>query len=155
MAKSSIGDKIMRIIISMLGAALILWAVATVTLGFVGERGRAVITNVRRQGGERTDGKSGRYTYIISYTFRLADGKSVDGFSTRISNGTYIKVKQPYTTASIRYFKFFPRFNALEDDTEPNFGKLVLIAAGGFLIFTMNKQKKIRRKRKKQIVRNK
>jgi len=37
--------------------------VSQASLGFVGESAPAVITYIRREGGERTEGKPGRYTY--------------------------------------------------------------------------------------------
>lgn len=141
MAKSKVGNVFMRIFITLLGVGMILWGVGTVALGLVGERGTAVITNVRREGGERADGKSGRYTYIISYTFKLPDGKSVDGYSRKISDGVYVKVKQPVSTTWVRYLKFIPGINALEDDTNPGFGQLILVAAGFFLICVMNRRR--------------
>lgn len=142
---SSVKNAVLRVFITMIGAALILWGVGAFVLGLAGERSTAVITNVRREGGERTDGKSGRYTYILSYTFKGPDGKSIDGYTRKISSGVY--VKNPNTTTSVRYFKAFPFINTLESETEPNLGQLVLVAAGGFLIYAMNKHRKNRRRK--------
>lgn len=66
---------IARILITLLGIALVLMGVSQAILGFAGKSTSAVITDIRREGGERTDGKPGRYTYNISYTFTLPDGK--------------------------------------------------------------------------------
>ncbi|MDP3487937.1 MAG: hypothetical protein Q8S19_08405, partial [Bacillota bacterium] len=118
---------------------LILWGVGTFTLGIVGERGMAAITSVRRQGGARADGRSVRYTYAISYTFNLPDGTSVDGFTTKIGDSVYLKVTQPRYVTPVRYLSAVPWINALEEDTKPHMGQLVLIIAGGFLIYAMNR----------------
>jgi hypothetical protein len=64
-----------RILIALLGTALILWGAGRIALGIIGEPETAIITHIRREGGERTDGKSGRYTYNISYTFTLLMAK--------------------------------------------------------------------------------
>ena len=58
-----------RILIALLGTALILWGAGRIALGIIGEPETAIITHIRREGGERTDIKPGRYTYNISYTF--------------------------------------------------------------------------------------
>lgn len=145
MSDSSFKDIVMRIFITILGIAFILWGIGTFALGIVGESSPAVITTVRRQGGERADGKAGRYTYIISYTFKGPDGKTIDGYSTRIGSGVY--VKHPNTTTSVRYLKAWPFLNTLEDETKPGPGQLVLIAVGIFLIYAMNGRKKKRRPR--------
>lgn len=130
---------IMRIFITLLGITLILWGIGTFTLGIIGEQGMAAITSVRRQGGERADGRPGRYTYAISYTFNLPNGTSVDGFTTKIGDSVYLKVTDPRYTRPVRYLKSIPRLNALEEDTTPNLGQLVLVVAGGFLVYAMNK----------------
>jgi len=139
MSKSSSGNAFMRVFITLLGVALILLGIGRFALGLVGERAIGVITNVRRQGGERSDPKPGRYNYSISYSFKLPDGKTVDSSTTRIGGSVYIK--NPNTTTTVRYLKAYPFINSLEQDTKPNPGQLVLVAAGGFLIYVMNKRK--------------
>lgn len=123
-----------RILITLLGVALILWGAGRITLGLIGEPDTAVITHIRREGGERTDTKPGRYTYNISYTFTLPDGKEINGFTQQIGDGIYQKADGT-STVQIRYLPGFPYFNALERDVGMGIGSLVLIAAGGVLVF--------------------
>jgi len=130
-----------RFFLSLLGFAFIAWGLATIALGFMGEKGTAVITDIRREGGERNEGKRGRYTYNISYTFNLPNGKSINGLTKQIGNAIYLKADGK-SKASVRYFSFFPYVNALEEDTKPGFGQFILIAAGCFLIFIINRHKK-------------
>jgi len=130
-----------RIFITLLGFAFIVWGLATISLGFIGDDGTAVITDIRREGGERNEVKRGRYTYNISYTFTLPNGKSVNGFTKTVGNAIYLKVDGK-SKAAVKYFSFFPYINALEQDTKPGFGQLILVAVGCFLIFTMNRRKK-------------
>lgn len=141
MTRSDFNKIVTRFFITLLGAALIAWGLATIALGFMGEKGTAVITDIRREGGERNEGKRGRYTYNISYTFSLPNGKSVNGLSKRIGSAIYLKADGK-SKASVRYFSFFPYVNALKEDTKPGFGQFILVAAGCFLIFIINRRKK-------------
>lgn len=133
-----------RILLSLLGVALVLWGIGNTALGVVGKSASAVITSIRREGGERADGKPGRYTYNISYTFTLPDGKEVNGFSKQIGNSVFLKADGT-SNVRIRYFPDFPYFNAMEKDTGFGAGQLVLILAGGFLIFLINRKKGVRK----------
>lgn len=145
MAKPKLSKLPARIFITLIGFAFIVWGLSTITLGFIGQRGTAVITDIRREGGERNEAKRGRYTYNISYTFTLPDGKSVNGFTKTVGNAIYLKADGK-SKASVKYFSFFPYINALEQDTNLGLGQLILIAVGFFLIFVMNKRKKTAQK---------
>jgi len=68
-------------------------------------------------------------------------GKSIDGYTTKISSGGYIK--SPNFITTVRYFQGFPYLNVLEEETKPTLGQLVLIVAGSFLIYAMNSRKVI------------
>ena len=131
-----------RIFITLLGAALILWGAGKIALGIIGEPETATITHIRREGGERTDIKPGRYTYNISYTFTLPNGKEIDGFTKQIGDGIYQKADGT-STVQIRYLTGFPYFSALERDVGIGAGPLVLIVAGGVLVFLMVRTAKV------------
>lgn len=145
MTKPKSSKLLARIFITLLGFAFIVWGLATISLGFIGKDGKAIITDIRREGGERNEVKRGRYTYNISYTFTLPNGKSVNGFTKKISDAVYLKADGK-TKTSVKYFSFFPYINAMEQDTNLGLGQLILIAVGFFLIFIMNKRKKTARK---------
>jgi len=110
-------------------------------LGLFGEKEIATITGIRREMGERNEVKRGRYTYNISYTFTLPGGKNISGSSKLIGDAVYLKADGKSKTA-VRYFSFFPAINALEQDTKPGFGQLILVATGCFLIYIINRRKK-------------
>ncbi len=131
-----------RILLSLLGLALILLGIANTALGVVGESDIAVITSVRRVGGERAGGRPGRYTYSIGYTFTLPDGKKIDGFTEKIGDSVYLKADGT-STARVRYFPGFPYFNAMEKDTGFGAGQVVLILTGSFIIFFMNSKRSV------------
>lgn len=126
-----------RILITLLGIAFILMAAFEIALGITGESAIATVTNIRREGGERADGKPGRYTYNIGYSFTLPEGKEVSGFTKKIGDSVYLKADGA-SIVQIRYFPAFPYINAMEKDTKFGARQLVLILAGGVLIFIMN-----------------
>jgi len=132
-------NTIPRILITLLGVCLILVGMSGILLGFAGRSAQAAVTHIRREGGERTDGKPGRYTYIISYTFTLPDGKEIDGFSRKIGDSVYLKADGT-SAVRVRYFSVFPYINAMERDTGFGAGQVIFIAAGSFLIFFMNRK---------------
>jgi len=146
MAKFSFKDFARRFLISMIGVSFILYGLSTLLLGFVGERATAVITDIRREGGERNEVQRGRYTYNISYTFILPNGKTVNGVTKYIGDAVYLKADGK-SKVSVRYFSFFPALNALASDTKPGVGQLIFIAIGIFLIYIVNKRpKKVNRR---------
>ncbi len=139
-AKSGSAKIFPRILISLLGAGFILWGTSTIALGIFGNRTTAVITNIRREQGERNEAIRGRYTYIISYRFTLPDGRTVDGFTRKIGNSVFLKADGKSVRA-VRYFSRLPFINALEDETKSPAGSLIIIAVGVFLIYIINKGK--------------
>ena len=139
MAKSKYSKLLTRLLITLLGIAFIAWGISTIMLGFFGDKCTAVITSIRREGGERNEAIRGQYTYNISYTFTLPNGKTVNGDTKKVGDATYLKADGKSKTA-VRYFSFFPYINALEKDTKPGFGQLILVAIGCFLIYIMNRR---------------
>lgn len=127
-----------RILITLLGIALILMGISEVMLGLIGESTSAVVTTVRREGGERTDGMPGRYTYNISYTFSLPGGKEINGFTKKIGDSVCLKADGT-STVRVRYLSAFPYINVMESYARFGAGQLVLILAGIALIFFMNR----------------
>jgi hypothetical protein len=122
----------------LLGVILVAGALRTVVLHLVGETAPAVVTLVRREGGQRSDVQAGRYTYVLSYTFKLPDGRSVDGFAKTIGDGAY--VRRPNTATTVRYLPYFPAVNALESQTAINLTQVILIAVGVVLIWPLGRR---------------
>ncbi len=133
--------KVMRILLTLLGAALILQAAGSLALGIIGERGTAVITHTRRELGERNEAIPNRYTYIISYTFTTPDGQVVSDSTRRIGGAIYVKASGKQQVP-VRYWKPFPAFNTLEQDAQPSWGKAAQSAIGLFLIIVLNRPRK-------------
>ena len=141
MTKTKFSKFLTRLFITLLGIAFISWGVSTIMLGIFGDKGTAIITNIRREGGERDEAIRGRYTYNISYTFTLPNGKNVHGNSKRVGDATYLKADGK-SKAPVKYFSFFPYINVLEQDTNPDFGQLIFVGIGCFFIFIINRRKK-------------
>ena len=125
-----------KFIITSIGVLIILTGIVWGMLGILGEKTTGLITDVRREMGERTDSKSGSYTYSIGYSFKLPDGELVYGYAKEVSDGVYIK--NPNTPVNIRYLKILPQINALEKDTGFDFGKIIMIIAGCLLVIIVN-----------------
>jgi len=125
----------------LIGAAFIAWGLTTLALGFAGTKVTAVVTDIRREGGERNEVQRGRYTYNVSYTFMLPDGKNVNGVSKYIGDAVFLKADGK-SKVPVRYFSFFPAINALASDTKPGIGQLVFVVMGVFLIYIINKHPK-------------
>ncbi len=140
-----------RILLTILGIAMIALGAGRLALGIVGEQGIAVITSIRRQGGELTTvAKPGRYFYHIGYSFNLPDGRIIDGWTARIGDSTYIKADGK-STMTVRYLKVLPVVNTPESSTRLSLGQPVLIGLGIFLIVVMNRdmnRKKIKKRRR-------
>lgn len=130
-----------RILITLIGAGFITWGLTTLALGFFGTHATAVITNIRREGGERNEVNRGRYTYLMSYSFVLSDGKKVNGVSRYIGDSVYLKADGK-SKIPVCYFSLFPAINALASDTKPGIGQLLFLVIGFFLIYIMNKRPK-------------
>jgi len=141
--KSGGGQRLGRIFIVLIGLMFIGWGVLSVGLGVFGERGDAVITHIRREGGERNETIRGRYTYAVAYAFELPDGRRIEGTTKKIGGAVYLKATGT-TRKPVRYYGFFPHINALEEDTGLKPGPLIIVFVGGLLIWLMQKSKKRR-----------
>lgn len=127
-----------RILLSLLGTAFILWGAAHLLLAFCGVPATATITSIRRVGGERAEATPGHYTYSISYTFLLPNGQPVDGVTTQIGDAIFLKATGA-GIVTVRYLKPLPAVNVLEEDAF-SAGPLILLLTGGLLIFFSNRR---------------
>ena len=124
-----------RVLISLLGIALIIMAIGNLMLFVFGETAMAEI-HTRRTGGERTGAVNDkRYSWAVDYTFKAEDGELYSGHLTKLGSATSVQVSR-----TIYYFPFAPYFNTTEDTAEPNFGQLVMVAIGVFLLIVMNQK---------------
>ncbi|MGD9949895.1 MAG: hypothetical protein AB7U29_15655 [Desulfobulbus sp.] len=137
-AARSTGSRAGRIFISLIGLIFVLWALLSVGLGLFGDHGDAVITHIRREGGERNETIRGRYTYVLAYAFILPDGRRIEASTKKIGGAIYLKATGT-SRKPVRYYAFFPYINALDEDTGLRAGPLVILFVGGLLIWFMQK----------------
>lgn len=139
--KQAVGGKVMRVIITLLGAGFILQPVVSLALGQVGERGTAVVTHIRRELGERNETTPNKFTYILAYTFKTPDGRTVTDSTRRIGGPVYLKATGRQTVP-VRYLKAFPTMNTLEEDARLSWDKAASLAAGAFLVIAANRPRR-------------
>lgn len=146
MCRTNISKKFGPFLVIFVAIILMIYGMIHVTLGVIGERDTAIITNIRRQGGERNEAIPNKYTYSISYSFTLPDGKEIDGFTYKIGSATYIKVSNSdVSIVPVRYFKAFPHINALESDSGFRLSNFIIIGAGIVLIKLIRPKKRKKR----------
>lgn len=125
-----------RIVISLVGLALIIIAVLQLALFLFGETAEAQV-NVRRYGGaDNGRPPNRRYNWSLDYTFHDRNGDIHNGTTTR--QGSDMSVD---TDSLVYYFPSAPFVSALESDARPNLLQPVYIIIGAFLIFAMNKKR--------------
>ena len=132
-----------RILLTLLGAALILMAVSEVVLGFAGESAPGVVTHIRREGGERQEAVANRYIYNISYTFTPPGGEKIEGSAKKVGDAVFVKADGGSTT-TVRYLPFCPQINTLEGRARLGLEQIILLLLGAFLIYFINKKQKPR-----------
>ena len=124
-----------RILISLLGVAMILLGVSRFALFFVGETTFADVNTRRVGGADNQYAADKRYEWSIDYTFTDADGEVHDGHTTRRGADMGVKVE-----STVYYWPAAPFINGLESEVEPNLGQLILVGLGVLLIVFMNRK---------------
>jgi hypothetical protein len=121
-----------RILLAFIGTLLLLYGAIMPLLSVIGEKTWGDITVVRREGGERNETVSNRYTYSVGYEFTLNDGTVIYGNTKVIGNAYSAGI--PMGPTAVRYLKVFPSLNALEVDAIFSMGTVILAAAGILLL---------------------
>jgi len=129
-----------RILISLLGIAFIFLGTGSLVLGVIGEQTTAVVTDIRREGGERTDIKPGRYTYIISYKFIRQDKVEISGFTRKIGDAIYLKADGT-GKIDVRYLKRAPYVNMAEADTMLTWSQPIYVVIGIAFLWLINNKR--------------
>jgi hypothetical protein len=130
-----------RVLITLVGAALICIAVSHLALYFFGET--APVSVATRRFGGSNDGRPSnqRYEWALDYTFYDKNGTARSGHTTR--RGSDFSVQ---TDSRVYYFSLAPFISTLESEAKPNAGQLVCIVLGVFLIVIMNRKKANKRR---------
>ncbi len=125
-----------RIVISAVGAALILIAVSNLALYFFGETVSVNVITRRVGGADDQYEPNHRYEWSVDYKFMDKSGVSHSGHTTRRGGDL-----PPKTDNRAYYFSFAPFINALESEVQPNIGQLLYILIGIFLLLVMNRKR--------------
>ncbi|MDD2481742.1 MAG: hypothetical protein PHC44_03450 [Lutispora sp.] len=135
MFRFNVNKKFGPVFVTIIAIMLILYGLIHISLGIVGEKDTAIITNIRRQGGERNESVPNRYTYVVSYSFTLPNGKKVDGFTYKIGSAVYVKISDSnISMAPVKYLNALPQMNALESETGFKMGNIIIIGTGIVII---------------------
>ncbi len=135
-----------RIVVSAIGAALILLAISNIALCFFGNSTNANVNKRRVGGADDNRPANQRYEWSVDYTFTDKEGKTHEGHTTRRGGDNSVTVER-----TVYYFPFAPFVNSLESEVRPNIGQLVYIALGVFLLLLMNSKKKKEKSRFKAV----
>jgi hypothetical protein len=134
-----------RFFLLLMGLLLAGYAVLAPLLRVVGTRTMGVITDVRRQGGERDEIIRNRYDYGVGFHFFLPDGRRIEGATTVV--GSAINAGIAKGPAAVRYLPTWPRVHILERHARFSLGHLILFGVGAFLTTLALKRPKIRKRR--------
>lgn len=135
-----------RIVVSAVGALLILWRLNALSLGLFGTPGTAEITSVRRVMGERNEVIRNRYTYAIGYRFTASNGKTYSCSTTQIGGSAYLSAGGG--TINIKYYGAAPFISVPDSDTGISLWDPLVFGIGVFLIYAINKSPGARKRGK-------
>lgn len=139
--KKKKSDVFWRIVISAVGVALIVMAIVNLVLFIFGTQTDASVS-VRRIGGADNGKPSDiRYRWSVDYTFRDEYGDEHEGHTSKLGGDMSVK-----TDDTVYYLESVPFINGLESEVKPNFGQLIYVGLGVFLIYVMNPPSKKKRK---------
>ena len=118
--------------------ALIIMALSNILLFFFGESVSVQVKTRRIGGADNGKPTNQRYEWAIDYTFIDKEGKLNSGHSHRRGGDMFVE-----TESRAFYFPQAPFINSLANEVEPNIGQPILIGIGVFLLYLMNKKKKV------------
>ena len=136
------------IFLMLLGLILAGYGILMPMLTIIGSQATGIVTDIRRQGGERNEMTRNLYDYGVGFYFILPDGKKIHGGATVVGTSNNAGIaKGP---VSILYLRSLPRIHALEKYTKFSLGNVILIGTGILLIsISMKREKDIKRKGRK------
>ena len=128
-------ERTARVFLSALGILLMIWGIGVPLVAVTGVETAGQITHVRRQFGDRNEAIPNRYTFAITYEFRLPDGALRTGTSQRIGNffsPGRLGVGSPVT---IHYAPFAPRLSVMDWGLGSLIENILAAAVGAALLW--------------------
>lgn len=126
-----------RFLVFCLGVLLLLWGTYMPLVALLGSQAEGRITHVRRQLGDRAEPVSNRYTYMISYEFKLPDGRIVTGHTQRVGDFFSPRHLVVGKRVDVRYFPLLPSIGVVERNWWGVFENIVVAGVGATLMYLL------------------
>ncbi len=132
--------KLLRIILFLTGLLLGAYGILLITLPLIGAKTQVMITDVTTPLPQLQDRFKERNLHIVSFVFDGEDGRTISGFSLRLSPP--LGLTDIAGTADAFQIKRLPQLSALEDDAGISLMNGVMAAAGLLLALMMLPRKR-------------
>ena len=123
-----------RLFLGALGLLLLVWGLGMPMVAWLGAEAPGTITHVRRQLGDRGEAIPNRYSYSISYEFRLPDGSLVQGSTYRVGDYFSPGKLAKGSAVQVRYLPGFPFISEMQWHWAAAVEHGIVAAAGGVLL---------------------
>ena len=111
------------------------WGIGMPAVALFGAETSGRITEVRRQMGDRGEAIPNRYSYVITYEFRLPDGSRAEGITHRIGDYFSPKLIHKSQTVQVRYLPWLPRVSEVDWHWLGVVEYVIVAIVGGVLTF--------------------
>ena len=126
---------IARLALALLGMVLLLWGLGMPLVAWLGAEAPGTITHVRRQLGDRGESIPNRYSYTISYEFRLPDGRLAQGNTSRVGDYFSLRFLTQARSVQVRYVPGFPFISEVQWHWAAMVEHGIVAAVGGVLLY--------------------
>lgn len=123
-----------RVFLGTLGLLLLAWGVGMPLVAWLGAEAPGKITHVRRQLGDRGESIPNRYSYTISYEFRLPDGRLAQGTTSRVGDYFSPRYLTQGSPVKVRYVPGFPFMSEVQWHWAATVEHCIVAVAGGVLL---------------------
>ncbi len=122
-----------RVFLGALGLLLLAWGLGMPLVAGLGAEAPGTITHVRRQLGDRGEAIPNRYSYAISYEFRLPDGRLAQGSTYRVGDYFSPGLLTKGRAVQVRYLPGLPAISVVQWHWAAMLEHGVVAAVGGLL----------------------
>ena len=126
---------IARLALALLGMVLLLWGLGMPLVAWLGAEAPGTISLVRRQLGDRGESIPNRYSYTISYEFRLPDGRLAQGNTSRVGDYFSPRYLTQGSSVQVRYVPGFPFISEVQWHWAAMVEHGIVAAVGGVLLY--------------------
>lgn len=123
-----------RLFLGALGLLLLAWGLGMPMVAWLGAEAPGTITHVRRQLGDRGEAIPNRYSYAISYEFRLPDGRIAQGSTYRVGDYFSPGKLAKGSAVQVRYLPGLPVISEVQWHWAAAVEHGIVAAVGGVLL---------------------